>query len=148
MCAISITSKVSLQRMLRSPSKLTLTSSCTPFTNLRTPERRKKYSLLNARTVAAEKKLTRLRKRLGESISKAGVTVESDLYSNFLKTMEDNSVEIQKKGTFRRLFWDQQMQAAKVKKPTQVRWYPTIIRWCLHLKLLSSSAYIMLYEKQ
>ena len=132
------------KHILRSPSKFTSTSSHTPFTSLRTPERRKRYSLLKARAVAAEKKLARLRKRLEESINKSGVTVESDLHSDLVKTMENNSEEIKKRykeGTFRRLFWDQQMQAAKAKKPTQVRWHPMMIRWCLHLKLLSSSAY-------
>ena len=33
------------------------------------------------------------------------------------------------------------MQAAKAEKPTQVRWHLMMIRWCLHVKLLSSSAY-------
>ena len=128
----------------RSPSKFTSTSSRTPFTHLRTPEKRRRYSLLRARAIATEKRLARLRKRLKESIDKSGVTVENELHSDLVKTMDDNSEEIKKKyaeGTFRRLFWDQQMQAAKAKKPTQVRWHPMMIRWCLHLKLLSSSAY-------
>ena len=132
------------KRTLRSPSKFTSASSRTPFSYLRTPEKRRRYSLLRARAIAAEKKLARLRKRLKESISKSGVTIESDLHSDLVQTMEENNEEIQKKygeGTFRRLFWDQQMQAAKAKNPTQVRWHPMMIKWCLHLKLLSSSAY-------
>ena len=46
----------------RSPSKFTSTSSRTPFTHLRTPEKRRRYSLLRARAIATEKRLARLRK--------------------------------------------------------------------------------------
>ena len=44
-------------------------------------------------------------------------------------------------GSFRRLFWDEQLRAATVKNARQIRWHPMMIRWCLNLKLLSSSAY-------
>ena len=59
-----------------SPSKRASTSSRTPFTHLRTPERQKRYSLLRVRTVSAERKLKRLRQRLDESINHSGVTVQ------------------------------------------------------------------------
>ena len=38
-------------------------------------------------------------------------------------------------------FWDEQLKAAAAKDPRQVRWHPVLIKWCLNLKLLSSSAY-------
>ena len=44
-------------------------------------------------------------------------------------------------GSFKRLFWEEQLRAAQAKDPRQVRWHPLIIRWCLNLKLLSSAAY-------
>lgn len=44
-------------------------------------------------------------------------------------------------GSFAKLFWDEQLKAASVSNPTQVRWHPVIIKWCLNLKLLSSSSY-------
>ena len=33
------------------------------------------------------------------------------------------------------------LKAAKVSEPHQVRWHPVIIKWCLNLKLMSSSSY-------
>ena len=55
----------------------------------------------------------------------------------------DNSIAGQfPADSFQRLFWDQQIQAAKAKK-TGIRWHPMMIRWCLNLKLLSSAAYSM-----
>ena len=44
-------------------------------------------------------------------------------------------------GSFRRMFWDQQIKALNVEDSHQIRWHPAMIKWCLHLKFLSSSAY-------
>ena len=44
-------------------------------------------------------------------------------------------------GTFARIFWDSQMKAATVKDARQMRWDPIMVRWCLYLRHLSSSAY-------
>ncbi len=45
-----------------------------------------------------------------------------------------------KEGSFHRLFWDQQIAALSA-QPTQRRWHPMLIRWCFHLKMISSSVY-------
>ncbi len=61
-----------------------------------------------------------------------------------MDVMDDRSHHIQSiypEGTFSRLFWDEQLRAAKARDPRHVCWHPLIIRWCLNLKLLSSSAY-------
>ena len=44
-------------------------------------------------------------------------------------------------GSFRRVFWEQQVQALKTKNLRQMRWHPALINWCLHLKFKSSGAY-------
>lgn len=44
-------------------------------------------------------------------------------------------------GLFRRIFWDEQLKALQTKDPRQVRWHPALIKWCLHLKFKSTSAY-------
>ncbi len=43
-------------------------------------------------------------------------------------------------GSFHRLFWDEQITNL-AKCPTQRRWHPMLIRWCLHLRMLSSRGY-------
>ena len=63
--------------------------------------------------------------------------------------MEDNGESIHsnhKEGTFQRLFWDQQMAAAKLSDPRQMRWHPHMIRWCLHLRLVSAGGHRLLRE--
>ena len=34
-------------------------------------------------------------------------------------------------GTFRRLFWEQQLKAARCKDARQMCWHPTMIKWCM-----------------
>ena len=58
--------------------------------------------------------------------------------------MNELTGEIQQKypeDSFRRLFWEQQLQALKAKDCRQVRWHPALIKLCLHLKFKSSSSY-------
>jgi hypothetical protein len=44
-------------------------------------------------------------------------------------------------GSFRRFFWQQQMQAVSCKDSRQIRWHPLMIKWHLNIKLRSTSAY-------
>ena len=58
--------------------------------------------------------------------------------------MKDNSDQINKaypEGSFRRLFWDEQFKAGSLSDSRQMKWHPVIIKWCLHLKLISGAAY-------
>ena len=44
-------------------------------------------------------------------------------------------------GSFQRIFWKQQLQYNKMKNKSNMRWHPTMIRWCLYLKSKSAKAY-------
>jgi len=48
--------------------------------------------------------------------------------------------------SFTRIFWDNQKQVASLKDARQMRWDPIMVRWCLYLRHLSSSAYKSLRE--
>ena len=66
------------------------------------------------------------------------------LHYDLLEIMEKENSSVKDhfpNGTFRRLFWEEQLKAAQVNDSRQMRWHPMVIRWCLNLKLLSSSAY-------
>lgn len=70
--------------------------------------------------------------------------MDDALHNDLLTTMKDNDSRIEEKyptGTFRYLFWKEQMKCAMASNAHQMRWHPTIIKWCLNLKLLSSAAY-------
>ena len=68
-------------------------------------------------------------------------SVEQDVHTDLLEVMNNHNDEVCKiypEGTFARLFWKEQQKAASAKSK---RWHPLMIKWCLNLKLMSSSAY-------
>ena len=133
-----------VKRKNRSPSTHTAPGSHTAFCRLTTPERNARFANLKARADAAERKVKKLQEKIQASTTKIGVTVEEELHDELTEIMTERSEEIRQQypeNSFQRLFWEQQLQATQTKCCTQVRWHPLIVRWCLHLKLLSSAAY-------
>ena len=58
--------------------------------------------------------------------------LDERLHSDLLKIMDNGSDEIKKaypEGSFARLFWQEQLKAAKVSDQRQVQWHPVIIKW-------------------
>ena len=111
---------------------------------LNTPQKKGKLEKLQARAYSAEKEIKRLREKIEKSSEQNGVQVEHSLNEDLLTVMTENNSQTEEHyptGSFRRLFWDQQFQAAKASDARQMRWHPCMIRWCLNLKLLSSAAY-------
>ena len=43
--------------------------------------------------------------------------------------------------SFGRIFWEQQNKAAQLKSASAMRWHPLMVKWCLHLRHLSSAGY-------
>ena len=91
----------------------------------------------------------RLKDKIAHLCQKEGVILVHALYHDIVAVMEENQESIHsnhKEGSFQRLFWDQQMAAAKLSDPRQMRWHPHMIRWCLHLRLVSGGGYRLLRE--
>lgn len=85
-----------------------------------------------------------LRERIAKLVQKNGVTLDPSIQSDFSAMMSEMTDRVHKEcpeGSFKRIFWDQQVQACKVKNKKQMRWHPALIKWCLHLKFLSSGCY-------
>jgi hypothetical protein len=92
---------------------------------------------------SAKHKIAYLQEQIKQSIDKNGVLLDEQLSNDLSDIMIENNDSIAGQfpaDSFQRLFWEQQIQAAKAKK-TGIRWHPMIVRWCLNLKLLSSAAY-------
>ena len=117
------------------------------FTNnqhLSTPQKQKKMKSLTARAKEGEKQVKRVQHIIEQSVEANGTAVDPNFHNDLVAIMEDKSQEINDKyptGTFKNLFWEQQLKAAKVKGPNGFRWHPIMIRWCLNLKMMSSVAY-------
>ena len=117
------------------------TSSHTNDRYLNTPEKKARLDGLRKRVHAAEGEVKRLKDRVTKLLEH-GEPVD-EMHSDLLTIMKENTDTIRSaypENSFPRLFWEEQLKAA-CKDPRQVRWHPTLIRWCLNLKLLSSSAY-------
>ena len=94
------------------------------------------------KTNSSRKELNRY---IANIITKDGVILDSKLHNDMEAIMHDVSKEVEENhpdGSFRQLFWDQQIQALKLQgNKCQIRWHPALIKWCLHIKYKSSSAY-------
>ena len=121
-----------------SPSKRQSTRSRTNLRWLNTPEKAKHCSQLRSRLDAKSKEVKWLRDKI---IGKNHLSLDATLHSDFRNIMTEMSKKVQEEcaeNSFRRLFWEEQLKAASVKNIKQVQWHPAIIKWCLHLKFLSS----------
>ena len=120
------------------------TSSHTNERYLSTPEKKAKMATLRKKAAAAEEGLKRLKDKVQKLQEQQSEPVSEQLNSDLTQIMSDNVDQVHKaysENSFARLLWDSQLKAATVKDHRQVRWHPLLIKWCLNLKLLSSSAY-------
>ena len=84
-----------------------------------------------------------MRSKIATVNEKSGVQL-GELSLDFKSVMEDMTATVHNEypdGSFRWLFWDEQMKALGKSDARQIRWHPALIRWCLHLKFISSGAY-------
>ena len=117
------------------------TGSHTNLRYLPTPQRSLRYKALQLRATTAEKQLKKL---LASHTEKNGISVKNDLHADLASIMEEMTGNVRENDdpqSIKRIFWKQQLQAVKVKDSRQIRWHPTMIKLCLHLKYKSSGAY-------
>ena len=109
---------------------------------LTTPQKAKKLARLQARALSAELQL--LNEKIKNFTEAKGITVDSDLHNDLSSIMKDSFSSVLAKfpeGSFQRLFWEQQFKASRVSCAKNMKWHPMMVRWCLNLKLLSTSCY-------
>ena len=112
---------------------------------MKTAQKSARLAILRRVRSSQKGKIARLEKKIANVIKNGGVEVDNGLHDDLVSIM--NSEDASKlttafpKGSFRELFWSQQLKAALAKNKRQIKWHPLIIRWCLALKLSSSAAY-------
>eukprot|EP00731_Ephydatia_muelleri_P006390 Em0003g638a len=87
--------------------------------------------------------------RSSHSTDKVGVNLNNDMHDDvctIMKQQNDDIVRLYPEGSFQRLFWSQQLDAARVKNASSMKWHPLMIKWCLYLRYKSSGAYEALKE--
>ena len=143
----SLRAQVSRHQKQVDDSSRTNPSSHTAFSRLCSPEKATRYHQEHTMRRACQRQVTNLHKKLQTVTEERGLSVHSSLHDDLVQIMKDNAEAVCKTnppGTFGRVFWESQMQAASVKDARQMRWDPIMIRWCIYLRHLSSSAYELL----
>ena len=87
--------------------------------------------------------MSRLNAKILAHVKSSGVCVSNDVHSDLTILMDEMSdnIKSQSSDSVQRLFWEQQLQSAKLKDHRQMRWHPMMIRWCLFLKSKSTVGY-------
>ena len=125
-------------------SKRTEVSSHTNYRYLTAEQCKMRMHNLKEELDQQRSKVNELDKKIKEMIEESSQQLDSDFEHDLEHVMKENIsriLEMYPEDSFQRLFWKQQLEALAMKDKRQVRWHPPMIRWCLHLKLMSSPAY-------
>lgn len=129
----------------QSPSCRVSSTSRANIRYLNTPERVKRYSKLRTRLATQNKVVQRLKEKIALIMDRNHVVLDSTLEADFKTMMNDVTDKVRQdysEQSFKRIFWEQQLQIIRnAKNSRQIRWHPAMIKFCLHLKFISSGAY-------
>ena len=124
-----------------------LSKSSSSSTNIRfltTPERRRKITKLRQDNKCLRRKIDSYKANIEKSKDIVGIAFDDTLTSDFEIIMNQCNKDVMKThppNSFHHIFWEQHHNSIKQKDARQIRWHPAMIKWCLSLKLLSSSCY-------
>lgn len=99
-----------------------------------------KLAILAVNQKDSRRKINTLIARIEAMCQKDGILVDSELHQDLVAIVGESQQALPN-GSFRKLFWEQQVKALQNKDPRQRRWHLLIIKWRLNLKMMSSSAY-------
>lgn len=145
-CSVCTRYRASLRSMYHRWNKHTPAGPSSVYTNeryLNTPEKSAKIDKLRTRARKAEQTVRSLTNKI-QKLRGQGERLDANFQSDLISIMHDNAQKVKDAypdGSFAKLFWDEQLKAASASDSRQVQWHPVIIKWCLNLKLLSSSSY-------
>ena len=133
---ISSTTKVS------SPTKRKRldTSSHTNYRYLHSPELRERLHNSRNENKSLNREIEQLKRKFHKMTQSVGVTLDDHLNSDIHMIASEHDPISHPPGSFARIFWDQQKESMH-KHFKQMRWHPMMIKWCIHLRMLSSSCY-------
>ena len=127
-----------------SRSKRVEVSSHTNYRYLSSPEKQARLSNFHTKTRALSRKVDQLKKKLDRLTELNGVKLNHTLDTDIRTIITNNNDAISRsysQESFEYLFWKQQKDSMLLKDSRQMRWHPMLIKWCIHLRMLSSSCY-------
>lgn len=123
--------------------------SHTNYRYLSSPEKIARLKNLHDHARLMQQNVNRLNAKIRKLIDDNGTEVDDNLNKVLVEIIEERSPFVAasyEEGSFPRIFWETQQRAASLKDVRSMRWHPLIIRWCLYLRHLSSSAYETIRE--
>jgi hypothetical protein len=146
-CSVCKDYRNRLRAMHSSFIKSNSKATCVNIRYLSTPKRKVRVNSLRSKVKNSRNALNRVKRQLKELTRASGVEVDEQLKTDIM-TVIDKHQEINgiKPDAFQRVFWEQQIAAAKVKAKQAVRWHPVFIRWCLNIMLNSPKTYNIIRE--
>lgn len=90
-----------------------------------------------------KRKLTDLETKLSEVLSSQGEHLNENLDSSLRQIIleHEDSLNCLPDSSPQKLLWTQQLKYVKKTDKRQMRWHPTIIKWCIAIHSKSSKAY-------
>lgn len=119
----------------------TAVSSHTNFRFVSTPQRSARGKKRRVQVGNQKRRIKVLEEKVKRLIKGNGVAVDDELHDGLLHIMNSAESNESPESSLQKIFWTQQLKAASVADKRLIRWHPLIIKWCLSLKLKSSSAY-------
>ena len=127
----------------------TAAASHTNYRYLSNDEKKLRLHQLHLKNRQCGRRIKSLKAALEKAIQQRGVAVDSELHNELTETMIQKSQTMSQQlpaGSFARIFWDNQLQAAQQQDSRSMRWDPIMIKWCLYLRHISGRAYEMVRE--
>ena len=135
---------LSHEKQKRTSAEQTHPSSHTPYRSLSTSEKITRLYRLHTLQCSTHQQLERLKAKLAAAVEKNASPVDEQMHEDLSNIVTAQSPYIESTyppGSFQRLFWEQQKQANACADARSMRWHPFMIKWCVYLRHLSSSAY-------
>ena len=142
----NLRSRISIGKKRKSgEGDITTSSSRRSFSTMRkSADLVKRCQSLSKANKSLRQKVSRQVVKLQKATKIDGIDLGSSVSRSFQTIMEESKGTIEQmypQGTFGRLFWEQQKEAAQARGPKGHRWHPMLIKWCLNLKMVSGKAY-------
>ena len=143
--------KKQLQQRKRRQLRRTATSSnfpnqffSSPFTRTKLTHLARMARLLKRKNKSLQVRLERCKRMCRNMVKTHGEKLTHSDSQNMIQLATectDTALKQFPPGSFQEVFWKQQLQYNQLKNKSNMRWHPTMIRWCLYLKSKSAKAY-------
>lgn len=118
--------------------------SRTSFKCLTAEERYSRLKHVTTLQSNTSRRLSYLKAKLKDAVEVQGHIVDEDTHSDLTSMIEKYNPDVTSRhppSSFARIFWEQQLKAARQKDSRGMRWHPVLIKWAIYLRYCSSKAY-------